>query len=563
MILEETAPETLAGSQIAGYNRPMPLQLRGWKPLHWFGLSGLGLILVAHPLLALNQPLQGRDSSAVVLQNRPIFIYRRALGSYSPAERAALARDRLAKVLEGPATGDSVRVEHLLGASTIVVSSTPILVLGPGDADSLAGEDIEVVAESAAARLRVAIDAERLAKAPGVLLRGALWVLLATMLLAVALQMIIKLRLVLLGWLHARAVRGVRSGKLGGFQLLDSEQIRLLLKHLTTALAWVAGLVLAEIWLSFSLGRFPYTAPWGQLLGTFLLTTLGNLALAALQAVPGLFTAVVILLFIRFLVRLTHGFFRAVQSGRVSVPWLHPDTAAPTDRIVATLLWLFGLVLCYPHLPGSESDAFKGVSVLLGLLVTIGSSGSINQIMSGFILVYARALRPGDYVRVGEFEGTVAEVGLVATRLRTPWQELVTIPNAVVLGAATTNYSRMERADTLWYRTSVTIGYDAPWRQVHAMLCQAAERTAGIKREPSPFVLQTALSDFYVEYTLNFKPENPAQRVFILSELHTHIQDAFNENGVQILSPHFMVQPDRPVVVPRERWWSQPATRTP
>ncbi|HSE67871.1 MAG TPA: mechanosensitive ion channel family protein, partial [Gemmatimonadales bacterium] len=275
--------------------------------------------------------------------------------------------------------------------------------------------------------------------------------------------------------------------------------------------------------------------------------------------VPGLFTAVVILLFIRFLVRLTHGFFSAVQSGRVSVPWLHPDTAAPTERIVVTLLWLLGLVLCYPHLPGSGSEAFKGVSVLLGLLVTIGSSGSINQIMSGFILVYARALRPGDYVRVGEFEGTVAEVGLVATRLRTPWQEMVTIPNSVVLGAATTNYSGMVRAEGLWYRTSVTIGYDAPWRQVHAMLCQAAERTRGVKREPSPFVLQTALSDFYVEYTLNFQPEDPAQRVFILSELHTNIQDAFNEQGVQILSPHFLLQPDHPVVVPRERWWCPPA----
>ena len=199
--------------------------------------------------------------------------------------------------------------------------------------------------------------------------------------------------------------------------------------------------------------------------------------------------------------------------------------------------------------------------MFIGLLVTIGSGGSVNQIMSGLILVYARALRSGDYVRIGECEGTVAEVGLVATKLRTPWHELVTIPNAVVLGAATTNYSRMERADALWYRTSVTIGYDAPWRQVHAMLLQAAERTTGIRREPSPFVLQTSLSDFYVEYTLNFRPEEPAQRVFVLSALHTNIQDAFNENGVQILSPHFMAQPENPVVVPRDRWWSAPASR--
>ena len=536
-----------------------------WKPPCRPALAGLGLVLLLHPLAARAdgqaKPPQAADTATLVLQNRPIFVFRRPLGSYSPAERAALARERLAKVLEGPATGDSVGVEHLLGATTVTATGTVVLVLGPADAESLAGEDLAVVADSAAARLRDAIDAERAARSPGVLLRGALWVLFATTLLVVVLQIIIKLRLVLLRWLQSRAVRDVRSGKLGGFQLLDHEQIRQGLKYLTTALAWVAGLVLAEIWLSFSLGRFPYTAPWGRALRHFLLTTLGDLALGALRTIPGLFTAAVILLFIRFLVRLTRGFFRAVQSDRVSVPWLPPDTAAPTERIVVTLLWIFGLVLCYPHLPGSGSDAFKGVSVLLGLLVTIGSSGSVNQIVSGFILVYARALRLGDYVRVGEYEGTVAEVGLVATRIRTPWQELVTIPNAVVLGAATTNYSRMDRADTLWYRTSVTIGYDAPWRQVHAMLCQAAERTQGIRRAPPPFVLQSSLSDFYVEYSLNFQPEEPAQRVFILSELHTNIQDAFNEHGVQILSPHFMSQPERSVVVPRERWWSAPADR--
>ena len=541
----------------------MPLNRERLKPLRRAALTMLWIVWLGFPPAAPAQRTQTADTAAVVLQNRPIFVYRRSLGSYSPAERAALARDRLAKVLAGPATGDSVRVEHLLGASTVVVGSTPILILGPSDADSLGGEDVEVVAESAAARLRLAIDAERLAKSPGVLLSGALWVLLATTLLVVALQLIIKLRLVLLRWLQARAVGDVRARKLGGFQLLDREQVGHVLARLTSVVAWVAGLVLAEVWLSFSLGRFPYTAPWGHALGLFLLTTLGGLALEALKAVPGLFTALVILLFIRFLVRLTRGFFAAVQSGRVSVPWVHPDTAAPTERIVVTLLWLFGLVLCYPHLPGSGSEAFKGVSVLLGLLVTIGSSGSINQIVSGLILVYARALRPGDYVRVGECEGTVAEVGLVATRLHTPWHELVTIPNAVVLGAATTNYSRMERADSLWYRTSVTIGYDAPWRQVHAMLCQAAEQTKGIRREPSPFVLQSSLGDFYVEYTLNFQPEDPAQRVFVLSELHTNIQDAFNEHGVQILSPHYMFQPDRPVVVPQDRWWSAPANRTP
>ena len=545
----------------------MPLHLTERIFLRGPLLAGLALVLAASPLPARDsnraRPIQRPDSGVVILQNRPVFVFRRPLGSYSPAERASLAQERLAKVLQGPVTGDSVRIEHLLGATAVIVGEAPILLLGPADVDSLAGETLDVVAESAAARLRNAIDAERAARSPGVLLRGALWTLLATVLLVLALQLIIKLKLLLLDWLRTRAAVDVRSKKLGGFQLLDREQVGRVLVHLTTGLAWLAGLILVEIWLSFALDQFPYTAPWGQALGGFLLSLVGGLTLGALRAVPGLFTVAVILLFIRFLVRLVRGFFRAVQSGRVVVPWLHPDTVAPTEWIVVGLLWVFGIILCYPHLPGSDSEAFKGVTVFLGLLVTLGSSGSVNQIVSGIILVYVRALRPGDYVRVGEFEGTVTEVGLVATRLRTPWQELVTIPNAVVLGAATTNYSRIDRDDALWYRTSVTIGYDAPWRQVHAMLLQAASRTTGIRSGPAPFVLQTSLSDFYVEYTLNFRPEDPTRRVFVLSELHTNIQDAFNEHGVQILSPHFMVQPDRAVVVPRDRWWSAPADRTP
>ncbi|HEY7028859.1 MAG TPA: mechanosensitive ion channel domain-containing protein, partial [Gemmatimonadales bacterium] len=428
----------------------MPRKSGGRKPLRWPALAGLGLSLLVHPLAACisapASPAQLPDTATLALQNRTVFVFRRPLGSYSPSERAAMARERLAKVLDGPATGDSVRIEPLLGGMAVVVASTPVLVLGPADADSLIGQQLTQVADSAAARLRVAIDAERTARSPAVLLRGALWVLLATTLLVVGLKLIIKLRLILLRWLQPRAVHDVHSKKLGGFKLLDQDQVYWVLSRLTTVLAWIAGLVLAEVWLGFSLSRFPYTAPWGHALRGFLLSKLEWLALGVLGTLPGLFTVVVILLFIRFLTRMIHGFFGAVQTGRVTVPWLHPDTAPPTERIVVALTWVFGLVLCYPYLPGSDSDVFKGVSVFIGLLVTLGSGGSVNQILSGLILVYARALHTGDYVRIGEFEGTVAEVGLVATRLRTPWQELVTIPNAVVLGAATTNYSRLERA---------------------------------------------------------------------------------------------------------------------
>jgi small-conductance mechanosensitive channel len=179
--------------------------------------------------------------------------------------------------------------------------------------------------------------------------------------------------------------------------------------------------------------------------------------------------------------------------------------------------------------------------------------------MSGLVMIYARALRPGELVRAGEVVGVVSEVSLLSTKVVTPKREEVTIPNAVLAGTMITNYSRLADQDGLIVATAVAIGYDAPWRQVHALLALAAERTPGVRGEPRPYVLQRALSDFYVEYELRVHIDRAGDRFQILSDLHAQIQDAFNEFGVQIMSPNFEAQPDRRVVVPRAAWHAAPA----
>ena len=204
----------------------------------------------------------------------------------------------------------------------------------------------------------------------------------------------------------------------------------------------------------------------------------------------------------RFAARLIGLWFNAVERGRLTPRWIYPETAQPTRRLLTGLLWVFAIVVAYPYLPGSQTDAFKGVSVFLGLMVTFGSSGLVNQIMSGFMITYSRALRSGDFVRIGDVEGTVTHLGVLSTKVKTLRQEEVTIPNAVVVAQTTTDYSRPSDTEGVFTPTSVTIGYDAPWRQVHSLLLLAAERTAGLRREPNPIVLQTALEDFYVKYTL-------------------------------------------------------------
>jgi small-conductance mechanosensitive channel len=223
------------------------------------------------------------------------------------------------------------------------------------------------------------------------------------------------------------------------------------------------------------------------------------------------------------------------------------------------VIWLFALTVAYQYVPGAGTDAFKAIGVFAGLMVSLGSAGLVGQLMSGLAVAYSRALKPGELVQAGTTVGMVSEVGFLSTKLVTARREEITIPNAVLAGATVTNYSRLAGADGAVVATRVTIGYDAPWRQVHALLRLAAERTPGTRRTPVPQVVQGALSDFYVEYELRAHIERPEERFRVLSDLHAQIQDAFNEFGVQIMSPAFESQPDKPVIVPPSRWHATPA----
>jgi small-conductance mechanosensitive channel len=226
---------------------------------------------------------------------------------------------------------------------------------------------------------------------------------------------------------------------------------------------------------------------------------------------------------------------------------------------VTALLWLLAIVVAYPYLPGSESDAFKGVSVFLGLMISLGSSGIMNQAMSGLMLTYSRAFRVGDFVKIGDVEGTVEQLGVLSLKIKSPRREAITIPNALVVATATTNYSRFAQVEGVQVSTSVTIGYDTPWRQVEALLLLAASRTPGVRKEPPPVVRRSALLDFYVQYTLLVCLEQPHLRAPTLDALHAQILDAFNEFGVQITSPNYEADPGERKVVPKEQWFAAPA----
>ena len=434
----------------------------------------------------------------------------------------------------------------------------PVFVIFAADVDPLEAEDLAATARTAAANLQLAFDESVELRTPVRLVRAGGVAFAATILYLLGIWTVVRVDRRAAAAFARRAAQQLRRLP-GGDALLDVEGTRTSVQWVFTALSWGIGGLLTYGWLTIVMRRFPYTRPWGESLRSQLFTTAASAVRAVIDALPNLVTVAAIVLIIRLLARLVTKVFEAAEQGRVTLPGVYPDTAAFTRRIAVTLLWLCALVMSYPYLPGSQSDVFKGISVFVGLVVSLGSSGLMNQAMSGLMVTYSRSLKSGEYVRIGPVEGTVTSVGTLATKITTPANEEVTIPNALVASQATTNFSRNSPQGT-YTSTSVTIGYDTPWRQVHALLLIAARRTPGVRSAPAPVILQTGLQDWYVQYTLFVALEQPARRVFVLDELHANIQDGFNEHGVQIMSPRYVMDPRTPKTVPPDHWYAAPAS---
>jgi small-conductance mechanosensitive channel len=501
-------------------------------------------------------PRERFDPAPLVVWNRTIATFRAPMGALTPAERARNAQRRIEELppdlLHQAIEVREASVDGMHGVLVLVGPGTTLFGLLDQDLDPGSGETLESAGAKAERELRAVFDARLEQGRPAVVLRAIAAALAAV--IAIVLLFVVDRRLRRRLLLRLERVAPSISGRTLGFDLRPA--LFSTGRGLVEVVAWAVKLLVIYVALTLVLRQMPYTRPWSERLGDYFWTLMLELGTKAIQALPGLFAAVVIFVGARLLTRTTDGLLKGAEDETIAVPWLHPATVPATRRIVRVVIWLFAISVAYPYLPGSNTAAFKGVSVFAGAMLTLGSAGLVTQLMSGLVLIYSRALKPGDLVQIGDNVGFVTEVGILSTKLLTMRREEITIPNAVVIGNKITNY----HDDTLLAAT-VTIGYAVPWRQVHAMLILAAERTSGLLREPRAYVVQRALSDFYVEYELRCHLERPMDRIAILSALHAQIQDAFNEFGVQIMVPHFEGQPDQPVVVARDAWHAEPAGR--
>ena len=495
------------------------------------------------------------DPATLLYANRRIVEFRATILSRTPAARAAAASEALDGLLARMPDG-KVTTHAYPGGTLVSVGDRPVFAVLAADADPLAGEQLDTKVEEAASRLAVAFREAGELRSPRRLLRAVAVAIGATILYLLLLWILIRLDTRAAAAAGRAMERRLRA--LPGGEVMVVARAPLLVQRLLTMAGVALALLFTYSWLTIVLRRFPYTRPWGETLRASLYSAVGAGGRRLLDHLPDLLTVIVIVLLTRFAVRLVTFAFRTVEEGRVVLPGVYPETAQPTRRIAVALLWIFALVLSYEFLPGANSDAFKGVSVFIGLIISLGSTGIMNQVMSGLMVTYSRAVRVGDFVRIGEVEGTVTQLGTLSTKIRTPRNEEVTLPNALVVSHAATNFSR-HGADGVLAPAGVTIGYDVPWRQVQALLLMAAERTPGVRNTPAPMVVQTALGDFAVEYKVLVCVDEPHRRIVTLNALHENIQDAFNEYGVQIMSPAYEADPGERKMVPRSRWYAAPA----
>lgn len=482
--------------------------------------------------------------SPVVVNRDTLFYIHGDLGPFSPAERAEALSRRIEDLARDPlAKGADVRVVDTSGVTDIRLGDVVVMTVTERDAVEAGLARIEA-AQQYALQIQEAVRVSEAGASLKSIALGALWTLLATAALVAIFRIFNwvfpRLYRTLEGWRGTR----IPSLRIQRLELLSANRLTDALIAGARVLRVVAVVFVLYVYLPLVLSFFPWTQNLSGRLFRYILDPAGNAWSAFVAYLPSLFAVAVIVVIFYYVLKFIHVFFQGIETGAISLPSFHKDWADPTYKIVRFLVFVFAAIVIYPYLPGSDTAAFKGISVFLGVLISFGSSSAIANVVAGVVMTYMRPFQLGDRVKIADTVGDIVEKTLLVTRVRTVKNVDITIPNAMVLSSHIINFSSTAQDGGLILHTGVTIGYDVPWKQVHQLLLTAADRTAGLLKEPKPFVLQTSLDDFYVSYELNVYTETPNIMARLYSELHQHIQDAFNEAGVEIMSPHYGAQRD-------------------
>ena len=488
------------------------------------------------------------DGFPVVLDGKTLFLVRQGVGSFSAEDRANAITNRLETI----ARDDSIPIESLKIVSEpendvtyLYLDKEVILTVTPQDARAYRTPRDEL-AKEAFQRIKVALEQYRKDRSPAQLVQDLIYTALSTLALLIvffsAIRVSGRIFPALRNWIESR-IPGLR---IQNFEIVSSRTISRLCLRIMQLIRLFIFLIIIYVYISFVLSLFPWTKTFSQNISSYFFQSLEFIFNEIAQYLPNIFILALIIVITYYILRWIKPFFTAIEMGNLVIPGFYADWAQPTYKLLLILIIALAAVVAFPYLPGFDSPAFRGISVFLGILFSLGSTSAVANVVGGVILIYTRAFQVGDRIEVGDVVGDVIEKTLLATRILTVTNKIITIPNSFLMSSNVINFSvaARELKRYLILQTTITLGYDLPWRKVHETLIKAALATGYILKEPAPFVLQTSLDDFYVSYQLNAYTDRPNLMMRIYSELHQNIQDKCNEVGIEIMSAHYSAMRD-------------------
>jgi small-conductance mechanosensitive channel len=472
-----------------------------------------------------------------------LFLVYSRLGSLTPEDRAKRISQRIQGLVENDLySSDSLTIEEVEGGLDVVYSDQIIITISPSDTVYYQAQPRELAERCRAtidSYVRVYQDEHRLGT-----LAMRVGLALAALLTAVGIFFLVQAGFRRLAAWVSRQDRVFRNLSYRNYTYLTKERELSLVLQLLGFFKWFLILLTLYLLLPVLFSIFPESRDWSEVILGWVLQPVRKVLRSIWEYLPNLFSILVIILFMRYLIRFVRYVFKEIEDEKLEINGFHADWAMPTYNIVRFLLFAFTLVLIFPYLPGSDSPIFKGVTVFVGVLFSLGSSSAVTNMIAGLVITYMRPFKPGDRIKIADVAGDVIEKTLLVTRIKTIKNEIITIPNASVLTGNTVNYSLQAEQQGLILHTTITLGYDIPWRKVHQTLVDAALATDFVEKEPEPFVLQTSLDDFYVSYQLNAYTRQASKQALVYSELHKNIQDFCRDRDIEIMSPHYRASRD-------------------
>lgn len=517
------------------------------------------LLLIVNNLTFSSQLLDSTSTqgsvAAVEIDGNKLF-YVRGISSFTAANRARIVAERIISLAETKSfIPDSIQIME--EGDRNVLSGNGIVIVRLFDFDAeIEGVSRQLLAEIVKQNITNAINSYRYERSSNLIIKRLIYAAIATVVLILILFLFRFLSRRFDIFLEAKVRSRIEVLESQSHRIIQAKQLWTALRGFTRTIKVILTILLLIFYFEFVLEIFPITKPIAAEVFSLLIKPFGVMGEAILSEIPNIAFLVILIFVVRYFIKIIKLFFNGISQETIVLANFDSDWGWPTYKIVRFIIIVFAIVIAYPYIPGSDSDAFKGISVLLGIMFSIGSSSFISNIVAGYSLTYRRAFKLGDWIKIENNFGEVIDIKPFVTRIRSLKNEEIIIPNSNLINSQVINYSSLSKKNGIILHTTVGIGYETPWRLVEEMLKTAADLTEGLLKDPPPFVMQKSLGDFAVLYEINAYCNEPSIMMKIYSSLHRNILDIFNENNVQIMTPAYEGDPPEPKVVPKEKWFT-------